>query len=228
MSSGLYLAYMSLDRAIAVMFPLKAKTICTASRAKKAVSITFFIPAILNVNVFFTYELTKDINTGLESVYLNYPEPRWVEQVVGAYMLTVGTIIPFIVIMTCNVIIIASVQKAARRRNKMAAGGGGGGATSEERHLTRMLILVAVAYVILSIPMRLFDMLFSIPEVIEKYDMTDPYWQMRYSVEYWTVTEMWNTNFAVNFYLYFLGGGKKYRNDAKHVFTMCCRIKKTK
>jgi hypothetical protein len=152
---------------------------------------------------------------------LSYPEPRWVEQVVGAYMLTVGTIIPFTIIMTCNVLIIASVHKAARSRKKM---GGSDGATSEERHLTRMLILVAVAYVILSIPMRLFDMVFSIPELVKKYDMSDPYWRLRFNVELWIVTEMWDANFAVNFYLYFLGGGKKYRNDAKQVY-MCCRRK---
>ncbi|XP_064642970.1 probable G-protein coupled receptor B0563.6 [Lineus longissimus] len=215
MSSGLYLAYMSLDRAIAVTFPLKAKTFCTTSRAKKAVSMTFFIPAILNVNMFFTYQVDKDI-TGFDTAYLNYPEALWVEQAVSAYMLTVGTIIPFIIIMTCNIVIIASVQKAGKSRNKMAAGEEGG--TSQGRHLTRMLIFVTVAYIVLSIPMRLFEIAFSIPAVIEKYDMSDPYWQLLFNVELWIVTDLWNLNYAVNFYLYFLGGGKKYRNDAKQVF----------
>jgi hypothetical protein len=47
---------MSIDRVIAVRFPLHAIRLCTTGRAKRAVAITYTIVITLNLHVFFVYE----------------------------------------------------------------------------------------------------------------------------------------------------------------------------
>jgi hypothetical protein len=58
--------------------------------------------------------------------------------------------------------------------------------------------------------------------------MTRLYWVVRYGVEYWFIHEIWYQNYSINFYLYCIGGGRKYRNDVKVVLKelwkrICCR-----
>ena len=94
---------------------------------------------------------------------------------------------------------------------------------SENRYLTRMLILVSAAYEILSIPYRLYEIIRSIPSVAVIYDMTKLYWRLRHLVFFFAGLELWHMNYAVNFYLYFVGGGRKYRQDAKNILTFCLK-----
>ncbi|XP_064622278.1 somatostatin receptor type 4-like [Lineus longissimus] len=227
MSSGIFLALMSIDRAIVVQFPLKARTICTPSSAKKALSF-FFVPALININFFFTFKVHKDKLTGAITEILYHPDPPWVETVVGLYILIVGTAIPFIIIISCNILIIINVQGANRRRNKMAAESkmaaprGDGGS-----HLTRILIVVSLAYLILSVPLRVSDLVFKLPIVQDDYDMDVDYWNLRYNLIRNCLFIPWTMNYAANFYLYLLCGGKNFRNDTLNVL-FCCFRKKTK
>jgi hypothetical protein len=54
--SGLCLSLMSIDRVIAVRFPLQAVLLCTTDRAKRAVAITYTTIITLNLHIFFLYE----------------------------------------------------------------------------------------------------------------------------------------------------------------------------
>jgi hypothetical protein len=62
--SGLFLTGMSIDRLIAVRFPMSAPILCNASRTKKVVVISTVIITILNLNTFFTHEYDRDKDTG--------------------------------------------------------------------------------------------------------------------------------------------------------------------
>ncbi|XP_064630327.1 cysteinyl leukotriene receptor 1-like [Lineus longissimus] len=223
MLSGLFLAMMSTDRAIAIQFPFRAKSICTPLNAKKAIILVSFIPAALNINLFFTYRTQQDTLTGSITEVLDYPNPKWVETVVGLYILLFGTIFPFTVIIFCNTLIILNVQKASRRRQKMDAANKPGTTGEKENHLTRMLILVSLTYLILSIPLRLSTVVFKIPELAKMYDLTDDYWQLRLYLVKMVLFTLWTLNFAVNFYMYLLGGGQKFRNETKKVFAQACK-----
>jgi hypothetical protein len=64
MLSGLFLAEMSIDRLIAVRFPMSAPRLCTTSRAKKIVAVTTVVFTVLNLNTFFTHEYVKNKETG--------------------------------------------------------------------------------------------------------------------------------------------------------------------
>ena len=116
------------------------------------------------------------------------------------------------------------IHKASRERDKMGITKEGRKARKRETsYLTRMLLLVSVAYVVTSIPLRAYDVVIGIPEVNEIYDMKDEYWVMRYYCQYFIIEDIWEINFAINFYLYCVGGGKKFRNDVRERLKKLCR-----
>ncbi|XP_064650033.1 uncharacterized protein LOC135501714 [Lineus longissimus] len=54
--SGLCLALMSIDRVIAVRFPLRAARLCTTGRAKRAVVISYTAIMTVNLHIFVVYK----------------------------------------------------------------------------------------------------------------------------------------------------------------------------
>ena len=49
----------------------------------------------------------------------------------------------------------------------------------ETQFLTRMLVFVSAAYVITSLPYRLFMVIMDVPALADIYDMTKTYWNLR-------------------------------------------------
>jgi hypothetical protein len=198
---------MCVDRAIAVTYPLKAATLCTASRAGKVTAITFASQVVINIQKFFSYRLPNPPNGGL---IRDIPGAKWVETLLDVYQLITGTAAPFTILIVCNTIIVINVRRAASARKKLESKP----KKTKEPNLTALLLMTSLAYLICSIPKRVGD-------IFIKYDMSQAYWSTRYWFEWWVFTELWNFNFGINFYIYFLGGGRKFRQDSREVFRMC-------
>jgi hypothetical protein len=212
--SGLFLAEMSVDRAIAVMFPMKAATICTASNAAKVVIATGAFEMLLHVMTFFVLRVPDPPNGAL---LRDVPHARWFEKLYKAYLLVFGTILPFSTLAICNIAIIIEVNRAARRRKKMkseAAAEKPGKA--KDANLTGILFMTSLAYLVCSCPKRAYEAV-----AATNYDETDRGATALYWLAFHIVSELWILNFAVNFYMYFLGGGKKFRQDARDIFKKC-------
>jgi hypothetical protein len=56
---------MSFDRLLAVAFPMRARVMCTTSRALKTVAVTTVVIVVANINLFFTHKLIKDETAGI-------------------------------------------------------------------------------------------------------------------------------------------------------------------
>jgi hypothetical protein len=145
-----------------------------------------------------------------------YDIPVALEKASSLFSIIFGTVIPSSVIFGCNCLIILTVKKAATQRAKMKLG------QEEKRekdlqNLTVMLLFVSIAYIITTLPYRIYDPIMEIPEISAMYDMTQMYWRLRISIGMFAVANLWFCNYAVNFYLYCIGGGKRYRNDTKEV-----------
>jgi hypothetical protein len=141
----------------------------------------------------------------------------------GSYFqMIVGTILPFGTIFSSNVLIIITVQHAAENRRKLESRNVNQ-KQKETAYLTRMLMFVSFAYVIITLPYRLFHVCMKIPVIAEIYDMTDPYWREKYALGAWILHIVWCLNNSLNFYLYCMGGGRRYREDALNVMrALCC------
>jgi hypothetical protein len=62
--SGLYLSAMSIDRLIAVRFPMAAIQLCTTKRAKVTVLLITFPIALIYVHIFFIFKYVEDLQSG--------------------------------------------------------------------------------------------------------------------------------------------------------------------
>ena len=216
--SRLYLAAMTVDRPCALLFPLRAKSLCTPARTRKMTMILTLIPLLVNISFFFTFKVFV-IGTHDEIAILFHPVAEWVTMFFSMYTLFSTVMIPFPIILIGNILIIYGIRKAARNRSKITDGTAG--TTTKEKHLTRVLILLSMAFVILCLPLGIYEVLMSIPEVSAIYDLSDPYWKLRVSITYLALSELSSFNHVINFFLYVLGGGKKFRDDTKEVLGIC-------
>jgi hypothetical protein len=64
MASGLVLAEMSVDRFIAIRYPMIAKRICTVTKAQIIVAITTLLVVAANISTFFCHTLITDDSSG--------------------------------------------------------------------------------------------------------------------------------------------------------------------
>jgi hypothetical protein len=62
--SGLFLAGMSVDRLIAVRFPMDAQRLCTTSRARTTILVLSVLISVLNGHIFFVMQYFKDKELG--------------------------------------------------------------------------------------------------------------------------------------------------------------------
>jgi hypothetical protein len=211
--SGLFLAEMSIDRAIAVMYPMKAATICTASKAVKITIATGTLEMFIHGMTFFVLRVPDPPNGRL---LRDVPHARWFEQLYKSYLLLLGTLIPFSTLFVCNTVIIIEVNRAARRRKKMKLDAAGKSGQTKDANLTGMLLMASLAYLVCSCPKRGYEAV-----AATDFDENDRATTAVYWLGFHIVSDVWILNFAVNFYMYFLGGGKKFRQDARDIFRRC-------
>jgi hypothetical protein len=89
---------------------------------------------------------------------------------------------------------------------------------SETQYLTRMLIFASMAYVITSIPYRLIVIVLLVANI----DMSDICHFILYNLLITVAYGFWIWNFALNFYMYCAGGGKRYKTDITDLCRKCC------
>ncbi|XP_064633308.1 galanin receptor 2b-like [Lineus longissimus] len=227
--SGFYLAAMTVDRLIVVRFPMAVPRLCTIRRAWLTIFIMLVIISGLNIYLFYTFKITKSGgHTGsVGIVVMSVPDAPEMETLGNMFQLVIGTIVPFCIIVFCNLWIITVLRSASKARDKMGVSEKGKKKSEKEStHLTRMLIIVSIAYVVTSIPYRLYIVIMGAPEVFAPYKLKEEYWSLRFYCQNYILDQFWELNYAINFYLYLIGGGKKYRNDVKEKLRLifsCCR-----
>jgi uncharacterized membrane protein YqjE len=131
------------------------------------------------------------------------------------YQLVAETIFPFTAIIICNIIIITTIRNATKNRKGLQSTKEEDAGKRKSQHLTRMLIFASFAYIAVSFPYRLFLVIITLD--VYKFEETCHF--VHYNLCVALFFCIWTGNFCVNFYLYCLGGGKKYREDAKQVFS---------
>jgi len=145
---------MSIDRCIAVARPLHASSICTVRRARTCVLIVVLCIVIINFHFLFTHYLSDDNDCTYYQRFETFSLHIWPWIDAAVY-----SVLPFILLLTMNLIIVASLFQARhstttlqiyqsqlnRQKNKLP--------TSMSRKLTTMLLAVTAFFLISSFPM---------------------------------------------------------------------------
>jgi hypothetical protein len=128
-----------------------------------------------------------------------------------------GSVLPFFIIVCCNIIIVITVWKSsgAKLTSQKSVGLD---REKETRYMTKMLISVSAAYILMTMPLRIYDLSMGLLQKLHLYDLNDPYSKLLYVAQLKMLGVLWYFNFAINFYMYLLGGGKKYRAEVVALF----------
>ncbi|XP_064637312.1 cysteinyl leukotriene receptor 1-like [Lineus longissimus] len=224
--SGFFLAEMTIDRLIVVRFPLAAPRLCTTRRACISIAITFVLISGLSSYIMFKFKYFYNEETGTGVLRMSDKNQDLV--VLGnSTQMAIGTILPFVIIVFCNLWIFKVLRNASKISRQMGVSKEGQISREKETaHLNKMLILVSIAYVITSIPFRAYEIAMGIQVVKDSYERNEAYWGLRIQCVHFIFANIWYMNFGINFYLYCIGGGKKYRDDVRQRLGrlfFCCR-----
>ena len=184
---------MTLDKAIAITIPHKAASICTANRAKLFSVLNFIFSAI-----WYSPHLTLSWHKQIGNSCMRNNTKGLFVTVHTYFTLVLFPLLPFIFIITANLIIIRSVWK----RRRLASSN----QTSSEVQLTIMLILVSLVFVILLLPMQIWASYY----FFAAWKTPNEFAKSR--LIFYITKGLVNMNYGVNFFLY-LVSGRKFRKD---------------
>ena len=208
---------MTVDRVIAIKFPLKANIYCTPFRAKLTIFIFLIVSFLFNIPHYVTSRQIGNppYTCATLSVHLPYIEAyAWASTVINFF-------IPFIGLTVMNVIIVSTIRNRAKSLNVnnqegSGAAKGGGGDSAADRQLAVMLCLVGFFFIILNMPqcIRLTMFLF-----MDRWE--SPYNHAVYIFVFHFSNKTYYTNNGINFFLYCIGG-RKFRDSLRELCCCCC------
>ncbi|CAO1411623.1 unnamed protein product [Diamesa serratosioi] len=193
----------TLERYVAVFYPLKSKALCTYNRAKIYVYSIVLICILFNIPKFFEIGLKEHLDDEYGTVYcIESTEFRKDPLYVKIYINWISNIfiiyIPFISITIINTLIYLKVRKINRHRQQMN--------WMEIRELKLATILFAIVIVFLCC--NILPLILNIVEAIDNEIDT-------------RIVKMSNLlltiNSSVNFLVY-VAYGEKFRNNVKEMF----------
>ena len=188
-------------RVIAVYLPHKANIYCTRRRAFIAVSVTFAVSFLINLDSLINIEHFPKTNrkkcwfTGSRDIYYTVYS-QWV-------MLVTMSLLPFVVLVTGNIIIVHKILLYSTHRRNMS-----NDTKSDSQSMTAMLISISVLFLVTQVPAFIILILRRIL-IIEQFDKGYLY---RFLIID-TILRLFKWSYhAVNFFCYCVSG-KRFREE---------------
>ena len=221
LSSWLLVA-VTIERVISVVLPHKVKFACTTVKAGSIVLITVVCFAAFNAHFFYGFGLKKvstniKVNRLCAPLYKNYA--AFVYDILPWLDFAIVFALPFIILLTGNILIIASLKRRTHNRRRLGAT-----LTEKEGHsITTMLIMLCVVFFICLTPANIYFILLPYLRAsaleLPKSDMLR---RRDFLIFMHAVVSCFNyINSTTNFMLYCLSGSR-FRAEVLHLFT--CRL----
>ena len=204
--SAFIIVAMSFDRCYAVVVPHSAKVRCTAKRARVTCGVL-----LLLVLIFYSPLIVFSGFDGTDLCVRYLLDTRFMTMYVYI-SLVVYPLVPFALIICLNCAILVTLWR--RKHSGLAHSST---IDKVESQLTRMIVVVWVAYLILMCPFEVHGVYMYYaryqknPEIVSKYFFTTYLFYL-----------LGLLNSGINSLLYFCSS-RKFRIDLKILFEMCCR-----
>lgn len=216
--SAWLIVLVTVDRFMVVWFPFKASSLCTVTRARLATVAMVMISVAYNCHVFWTYELSIDA-----MMHRAYCGPiktyGFMAKPFECLKLTTYSLIPFLVIVVLNFAIITRLQwrpLLLQSRGSASAfsseSSSSAAACGKQAKVTYMLVIVSVAWLVLTLPKSIHTMVFELDDSRGSWNAT-VFRAVSFLLMY--------TNHAINFYLYCITG-KKFRRQLEELLRGIC------
>ncbi|KAH3781397.1 histamine H2 receptor-like [Dreissena polymorpha] len=195
--SSWILVGVSIERAIKTHFPFKYKRWYTRQRVQIGLFITLFLLILLNVHFF----ITNGINDKLECGSLTEKDKIFDEFIYVYIDLCVESLIPFLIMLLCNIFLIRILRKSQKQRPSMMHDRYVQRANMFSVKMTKMLVVCTTYFIFATAPLCIYF-------IIESY-LKPRYTQSYNEAAMATMGLVWTvcyliclSNYCVNFYLY--------------------------
>ncbi|XP_076458316.1 putative G-protein coupled receptor 139 [Babylonia areolata] len=224
----LLLLAMTVDRFIVVRFPLKAQRLCTPKSAIKVIIGLGIFSFALNFQIFFNRRL---VPTGRSEDPLRcwYPEGEiktFMEKIYTIIDATIYSFIPFLSLLTLNLLIIRQLNQSSKFSRQFTEGQGGNnmnesavGDTKKAKantNITLMLLMVSFTFLGLTSPIVIMYL-------YQRYNrqIKTNAERAEYRIILVVMENVMYSNHAVNFLLYSISG-RRFRQELKQFLTRIC------
>ncbi|KAK3105191.1 hypothetical protein FSP39_019427 [Pinctada imbricata] len=221
-------AVMTLERGLAIMFPLKSSSWCTVKRARHVTIFLFCFTSVKNANYLFT----SDIHTSHESdrlcyVYADTEALSYFWKSVWPWIHNTFLVLSFISIIFSNVIIIRHIRKSDKLRSKSVICHRVSSATtvphklmrrsqSRRRQIAIMLLIDSFTVIICTTPFSVYTTVDSNTTFLDGSEYQKAVKHLIASFSFYLLY----VNRCANFYLYCLSGSR-FRNALKQTLCFC-------
>ncbi|CAH1777828.1 unnamed protein product [Owenia fusiformis] len=207
------LVAVSCERIVFIYFPMKAKIVCRRRTACIVLGSIAFILTGVNAHIFWTFSLTEYDGFYYCDLVDNIAElmgPQFV--IIFLWLdLSIASLVPFILMITCNITIIARLIQSDRQRRAATSDGAQKSSTTS---IAIMLVSTATMFLILTLPVAICMVLSLNDEFTSTGNNMDNLYFAKRIAEF-----VQQINSVLNFWLYCLTG-KAFRTELKAM--LCC------
>ena len=192
------LVIISIEKCLALYFPLKTKSVCTVSMARKVSLVTLLIFVGFNLQFLFIAKKFK----GKFGEYCSYGNLGLYLEILSSVFAILISYGPFVIMILCNCAIVYKFMIVKWKSTRENTESTSQALTKSSTTGTAMLLLVSFTFIILTAPISIANAvwLFLIPELIFKICLVFQY-----------------TNHGINGILYCVIGSR-FRNELRNLF----------
>ncbi|XP_074660955.1 putative G-protein coupled receptor 139 [Tubulanus polymorphus] len=222
---------MTIERAIAVLRPLKVQTLCTVSKARKIIVIVTIVIVVVACHKIFVTGFEGDSVFGYKACRTSRSS---IPEIIYLYV-AVNTWTPCVIIIILNSIILISLKKSANAQQAMTAASSNNAKKTipgkSQTRITKVLLLVSTTYLILILPLGItqsvelfYNATYKKPVATDGQALIDyvAFMETRFTLKWIRAFcfFFYQINFAINFFLYCVSG-KRFRDMVRVIFPFC-------
>ena len=221
------LVSVTVERYIAVVYPMRTHMLCKRRRAYKTMTFIFITLMAVNCHVFFTHGLTENLQYGNNNTQVTHYKCDSLKQHhdfisgpwqwIDTFLYSMG---PFLIIIVLNTVIVYQIRLANRQRKGMVSNSKNPKDSQEaDRRMTIMFLSITFAFLVLVLPINIILILRHLvkvgpyPDVMIKHNA-------RMSLAETIGRVLMTVNHSINFFLY-CATGRKFRQE----LCLLCRCK---
>jgi hypothetical protein len=209
----------SMDRFVAVCFPLKASAWCTVKKARACyiINICFHL-AFNSVKLWKYYK--KDPTNVHTQICVNPPEfPPWFENFILMFYYVIVNYSSPIIVLILNICILVKFRRQGKELERMGEKGISQKKENQERSLTLMMMVVAFVFIFLLACYPLEDIVWNyfIPHIVASHP------RIR-ELSFYIIYYLTGLNPCLNFYIYLLVSAS-FRKDFIRLFKFGSKTK---
>ncbi|XP_074660373.1 putative G-protein coupled receptor 139 [Tubulanus polymorphus] len=205
---------MTAERCVAILMPLKVSQICTMRNARISVLVVYVVVSIRHIHSFFFFTTTFDADSGWYSCVFveGYDNVMVADRI---FKLAFDSLGPCVLIFIANILIIMSLRKRQQANLGATSSGATDKRTYSQQQITRTLLFVSITFSVLVTPHTVRTFLQAVNPAPPASCNSTSY--NKDSIIDKVLHGLLYVNHGINFFLYCIGGGKRFRNDVAAV-----------